>query len=163
MRCHWPLAYAPLPSLPPTQTNKAAPRYRLVRVDLGASTLPPPEAWQEVVPQQPRDVLQWAAAMKGDRLVTCYLRDVKHVLELRSLSSGALGRPLPIAVGAVESFSGRRDDIDFFIKLKSFTEPGTIFKVRWKGVEPAARCRTGGGVLPSSPPLSFSSTAVQGV
>jgi hypothetical protein len=42
--------------------------------------------------------LDWAVGVAGDKLITCYMHDVKHVLQLRSLASGDI----------LHTFKGRR-------------------------------------------------------
>ena len=82
-----------------------------------------------MVPEHEAHVLSWAHAMRGDALFTCYLVDVKDVLELRSLATGLLEKILPLpGLGSVVSFSGRRRDSEFFFKFASFTDPGSIFR-----------------------------------
>ena len=56
-------------------------------------------------------------------MVVCYLRDVRSVLQLRSLSKGSLTRDLPLpGVGCVRAFHGRRKDTEMFF---SYTDPVT--------------------------------------
>ena len=47
-----------------TPTPRLLPRahHRLVRTDLESAE--PPEAWAEIIPQHPKDMLQWASALK---------------------------------------------------------------------------------------------------
>jgi prolyl oligopeptidase len=57
------------------KTNLDAPRYRVVRADLGqaaadsSSSSSGPSSWPDVIPQHPKDLLQSALALKGDELV----------------------------------------------------------------------------------------------
>ena len=60
--------------------------------------------------------------------VLAYLRDVKNVLELRTLTTGALELTFPLDVGTVGGFSGRRIDSEIFYKFTSFLVPGTIYR-----------------------------------
>ena len=54
-----------------------------------------------------------------------YLRDVCGLLQLHSLSSGALVRALPLpGVGSVSGFSGSRKETELFFSFQSFAEPG---------------------------------------
>jgi prolyl oligopeptidase len=79
-------------------------------------------------------VLDWAALVAGDVLVTCVLRDV--VSELRAARLPPVGAPPATPLGAaalvplpgpgtVASFSGRAERDTFFLKWVSFTTPGT--------------------------------------
>lgn len=105
------------------KTNLHAPRYRIIRADFARQEI----HWEEVVPEK-SDVLEWAAAVNGSQLVLAYLRDVKSVLELHELASGALLVEFPLDVGTIVSYSGRRRDHDIFYKFTSFLVPGTIFR-----------------------------------
>lgn len=55
------------------QTNKDAPRYRLVRTDIAADS----PAFADVVAQDPEALLQWASLLGGSKLVLSYLRNVQ--------------------------------------------------------------------------------------
>lgn len=46
----------------------------------------------------------------NDKLLVCYLRDVKYVLQQRHSEIGQLLYNLPIDVGTILGISGRRDD-----------------------------------------------------
>ena len=66
---------------------------------------------------------------QGDALVTCYLRDVHSVLQLRSLRSGALVRDIPLpGLGSVSSFKCKRKSSEAFFSYTSFTDPGSSFR-----------------------------------
>ncbi|MEW5297596.1 MAG: hypothetical protein WDW36_000797 [Sanguina aurantia] len=111
-------------------TNLNAPRYRIVQADLGSGSAGPPSSWAELVPQHAKDVLKSATALKGDALVLRYLRDVRGVLQLRSLSSGALEKELSLpGVGAVGGFQGDRKSSECFFTFSSFTEPGAQYRM----------------------------------
>lgn len=105
------------------QTNKDSPRYKLVQIDLKE-----PTSWVEVLPQSEKDVLESAVAVNGDQLVVSYLSDVKNVLQLRDLKTGALLHQLPIDIGTVSAVSARRKDSMIFIKFTSFLVPGIIYQ-----------------------------------
>ena len=82
------------------------------------------------------DVLEWVAAVNGNCLVACYLRDVKNVLELHDLGSGNLIQNLPLEVGSIRGFSGRRKDNRLFFKFVSFLSPGTIYSLDLSNAKP---------------------------
>uniref|UniRef100_A0A7R9W150 Prolyl endopeptidase n=1 Tax=Chlamydomonas euryale TaxID=1486919 RepID=A0A7R9W150_9CHLO len=110
------------------RTNLNAPRYKVVKVDV--SNPGKPSSWPDVVPQHTKDVLQSAAAVKGDHLVTRYLRDACGVLQLRKLSSGEVIRELPVpGIGGVGGFSGDRKYSEFFFQFQSFAEPGATYRM----------------------------------
>ncbi|KAK8944369.1 hypothetical protein KSP39_PZI007750 [Platanthera zijinensis] len=104
-------------------TNKEAPRYKLVRVDLSK-----PEIWTDVLVEDQRDVLESVYAVNGDQLLVCYLSDVKHILQIRDLQTGLFLHDLPIEMGTVTGISGKRKDAEIFIGFTSFLTPGVIYK-----------------------------------
>ncbi|KAL2895434.1 Prolyl endopeptidase [Bienertia sinuspersici] len=95
-------------------TNKNAPRCKLVRVDLNH-----PNLWTDTLPESEKDVLVSVEVANGNRLIVCYLRDVKHVLEIRDLHTGAFLHQLPIDIGTVR-VSARRKDSVAFVSFTSF-------------------------------------------
>ena len=106
------------------KTNENAPRGKLVQVDLRD-----PKRWKTLVPQQEKDVLEWACAVRGDKIVICYLRNCAHVLELRQLSTGNLIHEIDIPeLGTVTSFSGKRISSEVFFSHQSMALPPTVYR-----------------------------------
>ncbi|KAL2499283.1 Prolyl oligopeptidase family protein [Abeliophyllum distichum] len=104
------------------RTNKNAPKYKLVRVDLND-----PSSWTDVLDEHEKDVLESAVAVNENQMVVNYLSDVKNVLQLRDLKAGTLLHLLPIEIGTVASISGQRKDKIVFIGFTSFLIPGIIY------------------------------------
>ncbi|KAK9748510.1 hypothetical protein RND81_02G062700 [Saponaria officinalis] len=96
------------------QTNKNAPRCKLVRVDLNK-----PDDWTDVLPESENDVLVFSQAVNENQLITCYLSDVKHVVHIRDLQTGSLLHRLPLDIGTVR-INARRKDAMAFISFTSF-------------------------------------------
>ena len=71
----------------------------------------------------------WSCPPQGDTLVVCYLHDVAARVQLRSLTSGALMRDIPLpGLGSIRGFSGRHTDTELFLSYTDFTDPGSIFR-----------------------------------
>ncbi|KAL4186660.1 hypothetical protein AMTRI_Chr09g15180 [Amborella trichopoda] len=104
-------------------TNKDAPKYKLVRVDLKE-----PNLWTDVVPESERDVLESAICVNGNQLVMSYLSDVKYVLHTRNLKTGHFLHRLPIEIGTVYGVFGRRKHKEIFVGFTSFLSPGIIYQ-----------------------------------
>ncbi|CAN4094051.1 unnamed protein product [Withania somnifera] len=113
------------------QTNKDAPKYKLVSVDLQN-----PDFWFDIIQEDEKDVLQSAVAVNENQLLVSYLRDVKNVLQLRDLETGALLHHLPIDIGRVSGISARRKDDSVFIGFMNFLIPGLIYECNLKGKAP---------------------------
>ena len=113
------------------RTNRDAPRYKLVRVDLKA-----PDIWTDIIPQSEKNVLESAFAVNGNHLLVCYLSDVKHVLEVRDLEHGSLLHHLPLDIGSVDDISARRKDSVVFFRFTSFLSPGIIYQCDLKSNVP---------------------------
>lgn len=108
------------------QTNKGAENSKLIIIDLDK---PEEENWKDLVPEHENDVLEWATGIAGDKLVTCYMQDVKNILQLRDLSTGEELHKFPIDIGSVTGFSGDIRHTEMFYKFSSQVSPGTIYHV----------------------------------
>ena len=104
-------------------TNKDAPKYKLVRVDLKE-----PSKWIDVIPEDEKDVLESACAVNSNQMIVSYLSDVKYVLQVRDLKTGSMLHKLPIDIGTVNGISARREDSLVFIGFTSFLTPGIIYQ-----------------------------------
>lgn len=59
------------------RTNKNAPNYKLITIDLSDWDQ---SKWGELLSEHPNNVLDWAVAVDRNKFVACYIEDVK-VLE----------------------------------------------------------------------------------
>ncbi len=102
-------------------TNKDAPLYRVLSIDLDAAS---PE-WREVVPQaeQPID----GASIVGDKLVLSYLRDASSRVEIFTLDGDDAGQVELGAIGTVGGFSGEPGNPETFYSFTSYNRPPTIY------------------------------------
>ncbi|KAL9672219.1 hypothetical protein QQ045_028469 [Rhodiola kirilowii] len=104
-------------------TNKDAPKYKLVRVDLNE-----PLVWTDLVPEAEKDVLESVSAVNKNQIILGYLSDVKSLLQIRDLDNGSLLHHLPIDIGSVSGISARRQDRVAFIEFTGFLTPGIIYQ-----------------------------------
>ncbi|KAM3967549.1 LOW QUALITY PROTEIN: prolyl endopeptidase [Aphomia sociella] len=108
------------------RTNKNAPNYRLIKIDLKN---PAEENWETLIQEHPSDVLDWASAVDNNKLVIHYVRDVKSVLQLHSMDNGELLQTFDLPVGSVVGFSGKKQQSEIFYHFMSFLTPGIIYHV----------------------------------
>ncbi|KAI3917549.1 hypothetical protein MKW98_021311 [Papaver atlanticum] len=109
-------------------TNKDAPKYKLIRVDLNE-----PSVWTNVIEESEKDVLESADVVNGNQILVSYLSDAKNVLQIRELQTGWLVHQLLIEIGTVYGISGRRKDGEVFIGFTSFLTLGIIYRCNLAG------------------------------
>ncbi len=104
-------------------TDAAAPRYRLVSIDLNRSA----PQWREVVPQGANKLE--GANVVGDRLVLSYLKDAAT----RAVITDLRGRPARAIVlngiGTAAGFDGRPGDPESFYSFSSFNQPAAVYRL----------------------------------
>lgn len=104
-------------------TNKDAPHYRLVSVDMAKAE----PVVTEVVAEED-DILE-RAGIVGDRLVLNYMRDAAS----RAVIVGLDGKtPKTLAlngIGTASGFSGKPGDPETFYAFTSFNRPASIFRM----------------------------------
>ncbi|XP_024359467.1 uncharacterized protein [Physcomitrium patens] len=115
-------------------TNKNAPRYKVSRVDFNN-----PEVWSDVILESQSDVLTSVTCVNKNQLLVCYMQDVKHLLQIHDLYTGAFQWRLPLEIGSVTDTSGRREDCEIFINFTSFLIPGTVYRCDLSTPNPEVR------------------------
>lgn len=104
-------------------TNKDAPRFRLVSVDLSQ----PEGAWRELVPQG-EDILQ-RASIVGVKLILSYLRDAATHALVFDLSGKPATTITLNGIGSASGFRGRAGDPETFYAFTSFNQPSAIYRM----------------------------------
>eukprot|EP01124_Arcella_intermedia_P008269 TRINITY_DN151_c0_g1_i1.p1 TRINITY_DN151_c0_g1~~TRINITY_DN151_c0_g1_i1.p1 ORF type:complete len:722 (-),score=138.40 TRINITY_DN151_c0_g1_i1:410-2575(-) len=108
-------------------TNLAAPRYRVISMDIKE-----PSTVYEVLPQTDH-VLSFAECVNHNKLLVCYIRDVVDYLELYSLPPASqkiellYQFPQP-SLGTILAVKCRKDWDELFYSFGSFLSPGAIFR-----------------------------------
>ncbi|MDE2596390.1 MAG: S9 family peptidase [Sphingomonadales bacterium] len=104
-------------------TNKDAPRYRMVAVDLAKAE----PQWLDVIPQQDETLRE--GTIVGRTLVVSYLKDAASRAVLYDLGGGGAHVISLNDIGTASGFHGRPGDPETFYQLSSFNRPATIFRM----------------------------------
>lgn len=107
------------------RTNKDAPNYRIIVIDFNN---PSQENWSTLIKEHETDVLDWATCVNEDKLILCYIHDVKSVLQVYSLENGTFLRDFPLDIGQVGTFTGDKKYSEIFYNFVSFLNPGSIYQ-----------------------------------
>ena len=94
-----------------------------------AETRTDPWPMTTLVSEHEGNVLEWATVVNEDKLVLCYMKDVKNVMDAHNLSTGAFLYNIPIDVGSVTGFSGQSWDTEMFFTFSSMVVPSTIYRL----------------------------------
>jgi prolyl oligopeptidase len=118
--------WAPIDTIGSTlylRTNKDAPTYRIVKVDLAARA----PRFETVVAPRAEPIA--GASIVGDRLIVSYLKDAASRAEVFTLE----GKPSRIielnGLGTASGFDGKPGDPETFYTYASFNQPGAIYRL----------------------------------
>ncbi|MEQ1547198.1 MAG: prolyl oligopeptidase family serine peptidase [Chakrabartia sp.] len=104
------------------QTNKDAPRGRLITLDVRR----PLSSLKEIVPHSADTMV--GASLVGDRMIVAYLGDAKSEAELRTLDGKLIGPIKLPSIGSAAGFGGKGGDPETFYSFSSFASPPTIYR-----------------------------------
>ncbi|KAJ8321936.1 hypothetical protein KUTeg_000407 [Tegillarca granosa] len=107
------------------KTNLKSPHYKLITIDFSK---PEKENWKDLVAESDKDVLEWAACVNNNKLILCYLEDVKNTLYVHDLASGKRLANFPVDVGSIAGYSGKKKHSEIFYQFVSFLTPGIIYR-----------------------------------
>lgn len=121
-------------------TNYKAPKYQLIAIDLKK---PQPENWQIVIPEK-QDATLNGVDLKGGRLIARYTREITNVLSVFEVDGKYVGDiKVPDIISStapvtLSGISGKKEDMEGFFTMTSFTLPGVICKVNLKTLKAEA-------------------------
>lgn len=105
------------------RTNKNAPTYRVVKIDLAAKA----PRFETVIPARPEPIA--GASIVGDRLIVSYLKDAASRAQVFTLD----GKPSRIieldGLGTASGFTGKPGDPETFYTYTSFNQPGAVYRL----------------------------------
>ncbi|CAH0553417.1 unnamed protein product [Brassicogethes aeneus] len=107
-------------------TDKNASNGKMVIIDIQK---PDEDNWRILVPEHDQNVLVWVKPIDKDKMMLCYMKDVKHVLQLNGLNTGEKILDIQMDMGTIENATGRREDNQIFYSFTSFLTPKLIHKV----------------------------------
>lgn len=123
-------------------TNKDAPNYRVVMLDVNASDAQQTahvatlrgrhDDFRDVIPEDPKAILTAAKLVDHNKLLVLCSRDVKDELWLYTLDGTRVERLLPELVGTIGQLAGLRTDREAFVLSVSFANPGTVHRLSWE-------------------------------
>ncbi len=103
-------------------TNKHAPNFRLLKVDLNR---PQEENWQEIIPQ--RDYVLESVQLAGGKLIAVFTRDVQSLIEVFDPKGNFLNQiPMPYQ-GTASFYAHRKEDTEAFFCFDSFIRPSEYY------------------------------------
>uniref|UniRef100_A0A914LLW9 Peptidase S9A N-terminal domain-containing protein n=1 Tax=Meloidogyne incognita TaxID=6306 RepID=A0A914LLW9_MELIC len=110
-------------------TNFNAPMFKIVRVKIGQGATPNQnDNWEVIIDEDPKRKLDWAMVVDGNKLLVCYMEDVKNTLYVHDLNDGKLLYQIPFDIGTIAGVSGRKNKSKIFIYFTSFFTPSIIYK-----------------------------------
>ncbi len=113
------------------QTDKGAPRQRLVKVDVKGLKAPEPTLVEVIAEPAGTDKIESVSMVGGGLLVT-KLTNAHNVVEFCDLKGKKI-RDLPLpTIGTAAGFAGKSKDTETYYSFTSFTVPTAIYKLDLK-------------------------------
>lgn len=104
-------------------TNRDAPRYRLVAIDLAQRKA----QWRELVAQSAETLER--GSIVGTQLILSYLKDASTRAVIFDLAGKSVRTIALNGIGTVSGFEGRPGDPETFYSFSSFNQPPTIYRM----------------------------------
>ena len=111
------------------RTNRSAPNYQLIIIDFdhtpNSDNIENQDIWPmtTLIAECEDQVLEWAACVNEDKLIICYLKDVKNVLYVHDLSTGDRLHQIPLEIGSVTGVSADKRYSEWFYTFNSTIIP----------------------------------------
>jgi prolyl oligopeptidase len=109
------------------QTDDAAPRSRVIAIDLGR---PDRDHWRNVVPES-TDTLD-SVTLVGHQLIAQYLHDAHSVVRRYTPDGKPLGELQLPGLGTTSGFTGRIEDNVTYYAYTDYTTPASIYRLDLK-------------------------------
>ncbi len=106
------------------QTDDAAPRYRLIAIDLAK---PAAANWRTIIPEQAATLD--STTLVGRQLIGAYLQDAHSAVRRFSPQGEAIGEVRLEGLGSAFGFQGHIEDTDTYYTYSSFTTPPSIYRL----------------------------------
>ena len=110
------------------QTDKDAPRQRLVAVDVAKVAVGAKPVLTEVIPQADKDKIDSTTMLGGGFLVR-WLQNAHDVVTIHDIHGKKLRDVILPSMGATGGFAGRQKDTETWYSFTSFTYPTVIYKL----------------------------------
>ena len=104
-------------------TNKGAPRYKIVAIDMDR----PGSDWREIVPESEQPIE--LASIVGERLIVSYLKDASSQARTFDLAGNEQAPVALSGIGSVGGFTGKPGDAETFYSFASFNRPATVYRL----------------------------------
>ncbi|CAJ0933761.1 unnamed protein product, partial [Mesorhabditis belari] len=111
------------------QTNKDAPMYKLIRINAKD-----PSNQEVVIEENKKNKLEWASPCANDRLLVCYLEDVKTTLYAHDLKTGDQLYQFPLDIGTISGCFAKKDETEMYLSFESFLTPTVVYALNFKDV-----------------------------
>ena len=85
-----------------------------------------------LIHEHDKNVLEWAKCVDENKLILCYMEDVKNVMAVHDLETGNLVHNIPLNIGSIVGLSGEKDQHEVFYKFSSMITPGIIYYLDMK-------------------------------
>ncbi|MCH2020960.1 MAG: prolyl oligopeptidase family serine peptidase [Saprospiraceae bacterium] len=113
------------------QTNYNAPKYQVLAIDVNK---PDKKDWEVLIPEQKNATLNGVQVI-GNRLMVRYTKEITNVITVYDLDGKLIGDiQLPSVVSktapiTLSGLTGKKDMMDAYFTISSFTLPSTICKL----------------------------------